>query len=196
MPRTKDGAIEVEADGYRVGRGVQLVIFAALAAAVAALTVPSTASSSPAQSQRGLSSLESGVLRELNETRAEHHLPALRLSFRLTAAADEHSQEMGADGYFEHTSFDGTSFWKRIDHWYSAGGYGFWSVGENLLWSSPEVDPAGALKLWMASPEHRANILTARWRDIGISAVHLAAGPGAFHDQPVTIITTDFGVRH
>jgi uncharacterized protein YkwD len=196
MPQTEDCTDAVGADAERVGRGVQFVVFAALVAAVAALAVPSIAASSPTRSDRALSSLESGVLRELNVTRAEHGLPPLRLNPRLTAAAGEHSREMGEDGYFEHTSHDGTAFWKRIDHWYSAGGYGFWSVGENLLWSSPEVDPTGALKLWMASPEHRANILTARWRDIGISAVHLAAAPGAYHDQPVTIITTDFGVRH
>jgi len=48
----------------------------------------------------------------------------------------------------------------------------------------------------MNSPEHRANILTARWREIGVSAVHLAAAPGAFKGLEVTIITTDFGVRH
>ena len=78
---------------------------------------------------------------------------------------------------------------------YSEAGFRYWSVGENLLWSSPEVDPAGALKLWMNSPEHRANILTAEWREIGVAAVHVDAAPGAFNGQPVTIITTDFGVR-
>jgi uncharacterized protein YkwD len=48
----------------------------------------------------------------------------------------------------------------------------------------------------MHSPEHRANILTARWRDIGIAAVHVDSAPGTYQNLPVTIITTDFGVRH
>jgi uncharacterized protein YkwD len=48
----------------------------------------------------------------------------------------------------------------------------------------------------MNSPEHRANILAARWRQIGISAVHLQAAPGSYRGREVTIITTDFGVRH
>ena len=47
----------------------------------------------------------------------------------------------------------------------------------------------------MNSPEHRANILTPRWREIGISAVHFAAAPGTYKGLEVTIITTDFGVR-
>jgi uncharacterized protein YkwD len=119
----------------------------------------------------------------------------LRLNARLTDAAAAHSRQMATDGYFDHTSADGTAFWKRIGRWYSAGGYHYWSVGENLLWSSPQVDPSGALQLWMNSPEHRANILSARWREIGVSALHLATAPGVYHGLEVTIITTDFGVR-
>jgi uncharacterized protein YkwD len=69
-------------------------------------------------------------------------------------------------------------------------------VGENLLWSSPNVDPARALDLWMHSPEHRANILSPRWREIGVSAAHFAAAPGTYDGAEVTIITTDFGSRH
>jgi uncharacterized protein YkwD len=47
----------------------------------------------------------------------------------------------------------------------------------------------------MNSPEHRANILTAEWRQIGVAAVHVDSAPGVFNGQPVTIITTDFGYR-
>ena len=143
-----------------------------------------------------MSSLESGVLQELNKIRSRHGLVPLKLSARLTAASTQHSHEMGADGYFEHASHDGTAFWKRIGRWYGQGSYHYWSVGENLLWSSPDVDPAAALQLWMNSPEHRANILTARWREIGVSAVRVADAPGTYKGLDVTIITTDFGVRH
>jgi uncharacterized protein YkwD len=135
------------------------------------------------------------VLQQLNRIRVEHGLVPLRLSRALGAAAAQHSREMSVDGYFEHASHDGTAFWQRIEHWYGAGGYGFWSVGENLLWSSPDVDPAAALQLWMNSPEHRANILAPRWREIGVAAVHVATAPGAYRGLQVTIITTDFGVR-
>jgi uncharacterized protein YkwD len=49
--------------------------------------------------------------------------------------------------------------------------------------------------MWMASPEHRRNILDPTWREIGIAAVHAASAPGTYGGQPVTVITTDFGVR-
>ena len=48
----------------------------------------------------------------------------------------------------------------------------------------------------MASPEHRANILNPKWREIGVAAVHMNNAPGIYHGLPVTIITTDFGARH
>jgi uncharacterized protein YkwD len=176
------------------GRGARTFIAVALVALLGVLAAPA-AQSSKARTSVPLSSLESGVLSELNKIRAQHGLQPLHLSARLTASSAQHSKEMGADGYFEHNSHDGTVFWKRITHWYGQGGYGYWSVGENLLWSSPTVDPDAALKLWMNSPEHRANILTARWREIGVSAVHFAAAPGTYKGLEVTIITTDFGVR-
>jgi uncharacterized protein YkwD len=175
-------------------RGAKTVIAVALVALLGALAAPA-AHSGKATNRVALSSLESGVLTELNKIRAQHGLRPVTISARLTSAATQHSKEMGTAGYFEHNSHDGTAFWKRIGRWYSSSSYGYWSVGENLLWSSPQVDPAGALQLWMHSPEHRANILTARWREIGISAMHFAAAPGTYKGLEVTIITTDFGAR-
>jgi uncharacterized protein YkwD len=170
----------------RIAVAVTLALLCAAAAAPTAFPARRVA----------LTSLESGVLVQLNEIRAQHGLLPLRLSTGLTAAATEHSEQMAADGFFEHASADGTSFWKRIGHWYRQGGYGYWSVGENLLWSSPQVAPGAALRLWMSSPEHRANILSLKWRQIGISARHVARAPGVYDDREVTIITTDFGVRY
>jgi uncharacterized protein YkwD len=139
--------------------------------------------------------LESGVLVEINNVRHEHGLAALRLSEKLSAAAKQHSVEMATRGYFSHNSANGGTFDKRIIRYYSSTGRHFWSVGENLLWSSPDVDAAGALRMWMNSPPHRENLLTARWREIGLSAVHVPSAPGAYGGREVTIVTADFGVR-
>jgi uncharacterized protein YkwD len=139
--------------------------------------------------------LETGVLAQVNVVRRSHGLAPLRLSSKLTLAARQHSAEMAARGYFSHDSYDGSRFDRRIARFYPMGSGRYWSVGENLLWSSPDVEPAGALQMWLNSPEHRANLLTARWREIGISAVHTASAPGTYGGRAVTIITTDFGVR-
>lgn len=179
---------------YMPSGGGRILAVLACMAALAAVAAPA-AVSSPSTNRSTLVSLESGVLRQLNAIRADHGLVALRPNLRLNAAATQHSREMAEDGYFDHNSFDGTSFSTRISHWYPVAGYRSWSVGENLLWASPSVDPAGALDLWMSSPGHRANILNPRWREIGIGAVRSTSAGGAFNHLPVTIITTDFGVR-
>ena len=95
----------------------------------------------------------------------------------------------------QHPLDDHSSFDKRIVRYYPLQGTHYWSVGENLLWSSPDVDAAGALNMWINSPEHRRILLTARWREIGLAAVHVAAAPGTYGGREVTIVTADFGVR-
>ena len=47
----------------------------------------------------------------------------------------------------------------------------------------------------MASAEHRANLLSPLWRDIGIAAVSTPDAPGVYDHLAVTVIATDFGVR-
>ncbi len=139
--------------------------------------------------------LQAGVLSGVNSVRRAHGLAPLQLSAGLAGAAHQHSVEMATRGYFGHSSANGSSFDRRIGRYYPIGGHRYWSVGENLLWSSPDVDAAGALDMWMKSPEHRANLLTGRWREIGLSAVHADSAPGAYGGSPVTIVTADFGVR-
>jgi uncharacterized protein YkwD len=160
---------------------------------VAALAVIVLAMAGPAYAAP--STLDQSVLADINAFRVAHHLAPLRLSPALTTAARSHTLQMEADGYFAHTSVDGTAFWKRIAGFYPSTGYASWSVGENLLWSSPDVTAANALHMWVDSPEHLRNLLDPSWREIGVSAVHAADAPGVFHGLPVTIVTTDFGTR-
>jgi uncharacterized protein YkwD len=168
---------------------------AVVAAAALASAVTPSAYATPHRSTVSLTALEQGVLADVNAFRASHSLAPLRLSASLTAAARTHSQQMAADGYFAHNSFDGTAFWKRIKAFYPSSRYGFWSVGENLLWSSPDVDAQHALTMWENSPEHRKNMLDPHWREIGVSAIHATSARGVYNGLAVTIVTTDFGVR-
>ena len=165
--------------------------------ALVAVVVPAAGArsghASRARSARAV--LQQGILQQLNALRASHHLKPLTLSPSLNAVSLQHTKEMAARGYFAHDSADGSAFWKRIRRVYGVSGYSFWSVGENLLWQEPNVDPAAAIRLWLASPEHKRNMLDPRWREIGIAAVHVDAAPGVYGGQPVTIVTTDFGVR-
>jgi len=180
--------------GTRAVKGLGALACLAVLAVVAA----PIASSSPTSAKRthaSLAALETGVLQQMNAIRAQYGLQPLRANPGLGAAADQHSREMGVDGYFDHNSANGAAFWSRVAHWYPASGFARWEVGENLVWSSPDLSPASVVDLWMHSPEHRANILNPRWRDLGVGAVHLSSASGTYRDLPVTIVTADFGVR-
>ena len=169
--------------------------FAVAAPALSAVDRDSRVSASPTRKIAAVNQLESGVLGEINALRRSHGLVPLKLNNRLTAAADFHSKEMAVKGVFSHNSPDGSAFWKRVQRFYGAANYRYWSVGENLVWASPEMDAKYALELWLGSPEHKKNLLTARWREVGLSAVHVTAAPGDFSGLDVTILTANFGVR-
>lgn len=135
------------------------------------------------------------MLAQINVVRRAHALSPLKLSTPLAVAADQHTAEMGKGGYFGHSSADRTLFWKRIERSYPSLEHRTWSVGENLLFKTPDVGATQVIRLWMSSPEHRANLLHPAWRDVGIAARHYRTAPGFYSGQAVTILTADFGVR-
>jgi uncharacterized protein YkwD len=141
------------------------------------------------------SALEAQVLADVNATRRQRGLRALRFSASLSRAAEFHSRDMVRRGYFSHDSANGAAFWRRVQRFYPSAGYRSWAVGENLVWASPDLTAASALSMWMGSAPHRANLLSRQWREIGLSAVHSASAPGVFGGHAVTIVTANFGSR-
>src|SRR5690349_10559936 len=159
------------------------------------LVVPPSVSAGRSSSVTRVGGLEAALVVQVNAFRVAHGLVPLRVSASLRAAAIVHSTQMARRGYFSHDSANGGSFSSRIATYYSASGYRSWTVGENLLWGSPDVGAGRALKLWLSSPPHRANLLDPRWREIGLSAVHAGRAPGVYGNSPTTIVTADFGSR-
>jgi len=159
------------------------------------LAVPVADSASSRARVTSVTSLNAQVVREVNRIRAEHNLAPLARSSSLTKAAASHSRSMATDGYFAHESSDGSVFWQRIKAYYSTSGRSYWSVGENLVWASPNLTAKQAVEMWMNSAPHRANLLSTKWREIGLSAVYSSDAPGAYQDRAATILTADFGVR-
>ena len=183
----------------RLLTGLTVAAALALAGMIAVSSSAATSSrsgSSTRSSQRvGLPQLQNQVLVGINDLRRKAGLVPLKLSAALTAAAYEQSASMAEHGFFSHTSYGGSPFWKRVAAKYAARSRS-WSVGENLVWRSPWLDSQIALELWLQSPEHRKNMLSPIWREIGLGAVHVASAPGVYEGREVTILTADFGVRH
>ena len=170
----------------------------ALAISVVGLWV--VASPAGATSQRpasAMGALEQGVLSDINGFRRDHNLAPLRFSPKLAAAARSHSSEMAQRGYFSHDSANGSSFGQPHLALLPAQGRGI--TGRSARTCSgrrPTSTRRARSNMWLNSPQHRKNLLTARWREIGLSAVHVTSAPGTFAGREVTIVTADFGVKH
>ncbi len=125
----------------------------------------------------------------LNRVRARHGLARLHLNRKLSRAARRHSRDMVRRRYFAHDSRDGRSPFDRIRATRYVPRTGTWWLGENIGWGSGRLSqPAAMVRMWMHSPPHRANILSRRFRDIGIGIAARApvGSAGATY-------TTDFG---
>jgi uncharacterized protein YkwD len=144
-----------------------------ITAVVAVLVLPATALA-------GMSSSETSLLKEMNKARADHGLAPLRVDANLERAARSHSREMLADNVFTHGAF-GT---RMLQFDVKAN-----LAGENLAWgtgsySTPQAVVAG----WLASPEHRANLLRPGFRRVGVGAL-----VGAFQGSGgARVVTADF----
>jgi uncharacterized protein YkwD len=126
---------------------------------------------------------ESALLRVMNEARASHGLRPLRIDRRLQRAARAHSSNMLRTQTFAHGAYS-----LRIRR----TGVRAPRVGENLAWSSGALARARVIvNMWLASPEHRANLLHAGYRTVGVGALR-----GRFEGcSGALVVTTDFAGR-
>lgn len=127
--------------------------------------------------------IEANVLvDETNQQRVDNNLPDLQVSPLLTAAAQDKANDMATKGYFAHTSPQGLTPW----YWFQQVGYNFDYAGENLAVNFS--DSQDVTTAWMNSPEHRANILSVNFTQIGI-----ATAQGVYEGQPTTFVVEEFG---
>lgn len=165
-----------------------LTAVAAGASPASAATVCASADGPTAQTSAV--TLANAALCLVNQERTARGLKPLRLNRRLTRAAVGHAQDMNVQGYFSHDSANGKSFVDRIRN----AGYvplkAFPSLGEDLAWGSGTLGtPRAIVQSWMESPEHRANILSPKYREAGMGVAF--GDPGAGEDG--VTYTLDFG---
>jgi uncharacterized protein YkwD len=170
-------------------------ILAGLGVLLLVAFAPATGSATPRAKTARVTQLQTALLEQINDFRAAHGLVRLKINAALRGAADGHSTQMARFGFFSHNSANGQSFSQRIAQAYSPRGFRSWTVGENLVWGEPDLGAARAFRLWLSSPPHRANLLNARWREVGLGAVHSTSAPGVYGGGAATIITADFGAR-
>jgi len=147
--------------------------------AVLALLPMNSAAAAPADSN----AFAEQVLALTNAERQSAGMPPLALSRELADAAQNYSQVLASTDCFAHTCGPVPDFADRDGQ----AGYNDWtSIGENIAAGSPTPDDVVAQ--WMASPGHRANILSPNYTEIGVC---VATGSGRFG----TYWTQEFGSR-
>ncbi len=126
--------------------------------------------------------LNSVLVTETNNNRVSDFLTALTPNDALTRAAQMKADDMAAKHYFAHMSPGNITPW----YWMEKAGYTYSFAGENLAINF--TDSKDAVTAWMNSEKHRANILDARFTEIGIGIA-----TGEYEGKETTFVVQMFG---
>lgn len=125
------------------------------------------------------------VIRLTNERRVAAGLAPLELNPILSQAAQAKGVDMLNKDYWAHQAPDGTQPWTFFTNF----GYKYRFAGENL--ARDFSNASSAVDAWMASSSHRENMLSAKYKEIGIGVVE-----GDMAGVDTTIIVQFFGTKY
>jgi len=123
------------------------------------------------------------LLSQTNQDRTTDHENSLTLNTELAQAAQAKANDMVSNNYWAHVSPSGKTPWTFI----LASGYKYSQAGENLAYgfsSSSQV-----INAWMASPEHRANMLKSSYSDVGFGVAESSNFEG---QGPKVIVVAEY----
>jgi len=133
--------------------------------------VPTIAAAIVVESSAGVGDESKGaaLFDAMNVARVRESLPPLRRSRSLDAVAAARAHDLVAHSYFAHYAPGGGSAFSEL----AARGISYHLAGENLARNTYPVATTVqvAVDSLMASPGHRANILEARFSEVGVAAV-------------------------
>lgn len=120
-----------------------------------------------------------------NKERQNAGAGSLIFNDRLAQAAIKKAQDMFDYNYWAHNSPTGKTPWVFI----KSSGYQYVYAGENL--ARGFTTPEDVIKAWMASPDHKSNMLSSNYEDVGF-AVKL----GKLNGEETVLVVEEFGNLH
>jgi uncharacterized protein YkwD len=199
------------------GRNSDGVVVAALATVVAALLIfagvagaqsssasaastgvkakrRSCANANLRPSHRNVAAIDTATLCLIDQVRTAYRLRPLRANQELQAVASTQVSDMVHWNYFADdrppdetpaTLIEATRYGQAASL----------ATGQNIAWGTgADATPAHVITAWMHSPAHREIMLTANFRDAGVSAT--AAVPSGLEDgHPGATYAVEFGAR-
>ena len=123
------------------------------------------------------------LLDATNQQRSAAHESGLTIDPQLSAAAQAKAEDMAKRNYWAHNSPDGRTPWSFI----TAAGYSYQLAGENLAFGFN--DASATVAGWMNSSEHRANILSQAYQNVGFG---VASAPDFQGKGPAVIVVAEY----
>jgi hypothetical protein len=132
----------------------------------------------------------------VNARRTEHALPPFARNPNLDVSSSFQSVDMADGHFFAHEVRGHPLLLQRVlwSQYFSRALTGLYAenIGNGPI---PGGTAQAVVDAWMDSPDHRANILDPRLRDIGIGTALTGPDPAFYPDYPSALYTTDFGRR-
>ncbi len=125
------------------------------------------------------------IVRLTNEKRTQVGLSPLSLDSTLSQAAQAKGVDMLNKNYWAHVAPDGTQPWVFFTNF----GYKYRYAGENLARDFSSA--SSAVEAWMNSASHKENLLSSKYREVGIGVVE-----GNLAGVNTTIIIQFFGTKY
>jgi uncharacterized protein YkwD len=104
-----------------------------------------------------------------NRQRTAHGLVALRMDPDLMAIARDRAEVMARNDVLSHSEPDGQMVFDRLND----AGLTWYGAGEIIAWNTYPTEPlsvAESIRAWMASPGHRAIMLSTGYNYVGFGA--------------------------
>ncbi len=151
-------------------RRVLILLPLALLLAVGCTPAPGTGTS-PTTTTGGSTTWADEMVARVNVERANVGVAPLQACPTLMTAAQRHSDDQAASGRMSHTGSNGSTMSQRVQ---AAGYTGWTALAENVAAGQPSV--TSVVDAWMNSGGHRANLLSATYKHIGVGRAAGASG--------------------
>ena len=127
------------------------------------------------------------LLNDTNQDRSAADKKPLKLNPLLIKAAQSKANDMALRNYWSHNTPAGNPPWVFV----SAVNYQYDKLGENL--AAGFTDSLSTINGWMASPEHKDNMLDPAYSDVGFGFANNPDYTSTGNNGPMTIVVAFYG---
>jgi uncharacterized protein YkwD len=140
--------------------------------------------------------VDAAIVCVVNGERQGQGVASFSRNSHLDRSAASQSSDMVAHHYFAHETSGRPTLLERVigSGYFNGAATGLYA--EDLaVGPTVEATARNVVAAWMQSPDHRANLLDTRLREMGIGAAFANPDPVFYADYPSTVYTADFGRR-